>query len=334
MNSDPRLKDVIVVRPPSIARWPELPIYGSVLEQGGRPFDRISPASLFQDYTPKAVADRMVTFVQRLVELDLAGKEDTSSMLFIEGLSSLPAHTRIVSSLHGWKPLRLVGLIHGGSFIPGDKRLAMHPWAEATAFGALDRTIVPSEWHAELQKKAYPDTEVTVARWPLPPNLINVLTDIRRREYVPERKRRLVFPHRELPEKGVDLFRELGLTRAPGWTYEYTKRNPDLVDQNRYYNYLLHSKAVFANATMETYGVAIEEAMVLGCCPVLNRHPVYEELYSRNNVHWHDGSVFGVSKVLKEVEDCPGNHLKTDKGENNARAIRLLGLSLHPTERK
>lgn len=316
--------DVIVVRPPAIARWPETNIYEAVCATGGGLRLLGEPANYAEDYTPKAVSDAMVAFTNKLATVSLP-TDRRLPFLFIEGLSAQPAHLRTIASLLGIQPPLISGLVHGGSFIPGDKRLAMHDKAEALVFANLDLAIVPSQWHAELQKEKYPDVPTAVVRWPLSEDLLTAADAATKNPKV--RATRLVFPHRELPEKGVELFREVELSRPEGWTLSYSKRNPDLRSQTAFYDYLSLSKAVFANATMETYGVAIEEAMALGCCPVLNHHPVYDELYENNNVHWHDGTVEGVRAALSEVETCDGYHYPISASESHARAMRILYLA-------
>lgn len=259
--------------------------------------------------------------LSRLTGLPNLGLPDV--LLYTEAYTALPTYYRSVEPLlKGPLVKKHVALLHGGSFIPGDV-MAWEPKWEGKMLDQYDLLIAPSQYHYELQYEVYPSIPMVVARWPLN----NDVHDIQEDDIPPRHHRvdRLIFPHRMIPEKGWPLFASVIRDIDPGdWTLTATHKG---LSRHDYLQLLAESKAVFASATMETYGVAIEEAMALDCCPVLNRHPVYLELYGQCDVHWHDETVSGVMRALRDVQTCSITHYDVDRSVSMSRSQRILQIA-------
>lgn len=311
---------LMVVPPPNNDTWPEVYIYQALIQAGGANFMALPSASSVGvgEYTEDAHQRLMVRFATTILSYQHASEKMPEALLHTEAYTALPTYYRSVEPMLKDTVKFHAALVHGGSFIPGDV-MAWPSLFEEEMLKQYDLLIAPSEYHKALQEDKYLNLPITVvSRWPLN---VDVLDHIPRPRS--ERHSRIVFPHRQIPEKGWDLFEHTRNhpDRPANWQFAPTgKRYP----RGEYLTLLGDSKAVFASATMETYGVAVEEAMALGCCPVLNNHRVYWELYKDCQVHWHAGTEESVLQALAEVETCTITHYVVDAEVNHARAERIL----------
>jgi hypothetical protein len=287
-----------IVPPPNNFAWPEGGIYEQLIKAGGRP--------LFP--MPKAVHGRTVYIAGAITDLSIAVNEELENswltehdaVLFCEAFTTDALQVRAVYGMTERPAPKLAALMHGGSFIPGDT-LAFAPAIESAVLSAYNLTITPSGWARRLQRQSYPSIPCEIKNWPIDGTLVDIVS-----RPASERRRAIVFPHRQIHEKGLDLWRMLP-EHLPGVEFVGTRGGVPLITAD-YWKLLGETKAVFASPTMETYGIAVEEAMAAGCCPVLLEHPTYLELYKENLVHWHTGSRESAATAIAEAMTCQLKH--------------------------
>ena len=298
----PTQSNVWIVPPYNNRGWPEVAIFAELrhyAQSASRTYALAMPSSEHGDgFSSSAQFEATYKFVWNLRELFEGGLFHVDDvLLFTEALSPLAHIARVLAKQagHGVGP-RMVGMMHGGAAYPEDE-LALSGTIETSILTQFDLLLFPSV-HARAPYYQLGYT-TKLRRWPLPSQIFDV-------PLAPKQERWLVFPHREIAAKGIDLFHEVcDALEVDASRDAWQGRLLRGKDKTDLYREFAKSKAVFANATMETYGVAVEEAVVLGCCPVLNRHPVYVEMYPY--AHWHDGTVDGVLAALKDVDRCAGH---------------------------
>lgn len=311
-------KPLILIPPPNNPTWPEVYIYKELAQLADHrtviSIDLPPAGTMDPEYSYQALQQLAAQVMRELHRLP-----EPAVILWCEAFTGLPTLVRSAEALIGWQNVTHVGLVHGGSFIPGDV-MAWPLSTEATMLKQYDLLIAPSAYHLRLQSQVYPALPTEVKLWPL-------LGDVFEAQSRPRslRQQQIVFPHRQIAEKGIEPFRHIS---RPGWKMIETSKK---LQRPHYLDMLGESKAVFAAPVMETYGVALEEAMALGCCPVISRHPVYEELYGNLAipVHWHDHSDASVNQALEEVENCPGFHYPIDRMVSYERSAAILRAALN-----
>ena len=321
--------DLQVVPPPNNETWAEVFLFKAITKTVS-PFNAFADHLTIRDYSPVSLTRAMRSFNEK-VELFLADDSPRlpRQLLFTEAYTVMPLHLRYAQNFLApdhrveW----MAALVHGGSFIPGDQM--SNEVTEGVLLHQYDVTIAPTQWAADLQQKQWPDVLVQVAPWPAAPDVHKAQLDLPRRE---QRPNLVVNPHRLVEQKGIKLWEEMrhfihppyrgALVAARG-----TPEQPLDRTRENYLNLLRSSKAVFANSEWETFGIAVMEAMALGCCPVLNHHPVYDELYANAQVHWHDGTKEGVAERFTEVMDCGIRHYKLSALDSMKRVLDIAAIA-------
>lgn len=177
---------------------------------------------------------------------------------------------------------KLAGLLHAGTYDPHDflARRGLGRWAADVERGwlaALDIVCVATSFHKELlvAARAADPRKVRVTGFPLYAGEWCA-------HVVPwsKRERLVVFPHRLAPEKQPWAFDEL--------RHAYVRRYGDdgtrwvttkgtCVTKADYYSLLGHARVAVSAALQETWGIAMLEALSLGCWPVAPARLSYPE---------------------------------------------------------
>ena len=123
----------------------------------------------------------------------------------------------------------------------------------------------------------------------------------------------IVFPHRLDPEKQPEKFDELEAVlrqdpRCKNW--KFTKTKEVCTNKESYYKLLRNADVAVSFALQETWGIAMQEALVCGAVPVVPNRLSYTEMYGvpdglRDNFTnisvLFDGTVQGAAERIKHI---------------------------------
>lgn len=180
------------------------------------------------------------------------------------------------------KQIRIEGILHAGTWDSNDylTRRGCGNWAkdlEKSWLKLIDKVYVATEYHKKLIIKSnscpknYNHKKIQVVKFPCYTN-----KDLRKNK----KQNIVVFPHRLAPEKRPELFEELERK------YKKMFKNTDVrfiktkdvsKTKEQYYNLLSRSKIAVSFALQETFGIAMLEALNLGCIPVCPNSISYKE---------------------------------------------------------
>jgi glycosyltransferase involved in cell wall biosynthesis len=174
---------------------------------------------------------------------------------------------------------KIAGIAHAGTWDPMDflSQMGMWRWGadlENSWFEIVDYILVNSHFHKDMLFRArkVDHNKMKVVGYPFKPA-----------EFVipyPKKENIVVFPHRLDPEKQPYVFDELAATLKqvhPNW--EFIKTKDVWTDKIAYYNLLNRSKVAFSCALQETFGIAMVEAVMCGCIPVVPNRLSYSLMY-------------------------------------------------------
>lgn len=184
-------------------------------------------------------------------------------------------------------PFKIVGLLHAGTWDDHDflTQKGMKIWArnlEKSWLILLDRICVATQFHKDLIINKCKD---------LHPNLTATALDQKIKvinfpiyQYKPlfvKKINQIVFPHRLANEKRADLIPMLESILSTLSKQSYTLLVTKNICKNKddYYKELAKSKFVVSLALQETYGLAVLEAVLHDCYPIVPNTLSYKELY-------------------------------------------------------
>jgi len=198
------------------------------------------------------------------------------------------------------KEVKLTGFLHAGSFTDTDFVRDMERWAknfEDMIFDISDKIYVASEFiKKDVCKKRMIDQEkVIVTGLPLDNSNFN--------KHIKKTKQDIViFNGRNCDEKQPWLFDELQKrVNNRGYLVEFINTQKQNLDKENYYELLGKSKVVVSFALQENFGIGINEAVELGCIPVLPNRLVYPEFY--NNEYLYNNINECVEKVCSALDN-------------------------------
>ena len=174
---------------------------------------------------------------------------------------------------------KIAGLLHAGTYDPWDflTQKGMGRWArylENAWFGEVDAIFVATEYHKRLlleHRLTFPE-QIHVTGFPLFQEPVDLNNSVK--------ENIVVFPHRLAPEKNPQGFQQLEAMcreELPDWKFLATKHHCH--SKQDYYALLERSKIAVSCAFQETFGIAQQEALFLGCIPVVPNRLSYSELY-------------------------------------------------------
>lgn len=182
----------------------------------------------------------------------------------------------------GLKNLRICGCLHAGSYDNFDflNKKNMTPWASffEHALGVIvDKVFVATRFHRDLLAHTrLQKQDIEVTGFPIFPTFL-------RKNIEPNEDRDpiIVFPHRLDSEKNPNLFYQLSKTPSLK-NCIFVKSKEVTQNKREYYQLLQKSKFAVSFADQETWGIAMQEAVLCGCIPIVPDRLSYKEMY--NNV--------------------------------------------------
>ena len=177
------------------------------------------------------------------------------------------------------------GLWHAGSYDPqdflgrliGDKRWVRH--TEYAMFDAIDRNYFASEFHIGLfaqtmfpneEDGEYLNSKIVRTGWPME-YLGNYIQPDRL-----EKDDIILFPHRDAPEKQLNIFQDLAKALPQ---YKWINCNEYNLTKKEYNQLLEQSKMVFSANLQETLGISCYEILKAGGIPLVPNRLSYKEMY-------------------------------------------------------
>lgn len=184
------------------------------------------------------------------------------------------AYIRDLLGCHQWK---FIGIFHDGTYDKWDLLARKHCYIwgndlERSWFKIYDRIVVGSYYHQDVldEERGIRVNKVSVIPWPI---LVPYLGQV-------EKKNIVVFPHRLDEEKQPKLFEQIENDfhkHTSDWQFWKTR---DLhLDKTQYYDFLAKSKIAISTALLEMYGIAMVEATMLGCIPLVPNRLSYKEMF-------------------------------------------------------
>lgn len=173
------------------------------------------------------------------------------------------------------KQVKIRGIIHAGSFTDTDFVRDMERWAkyfEDIVFDISDKIFVASKFIAEdiYKKRIIDSNKLIVSGLPLDFNELNKYKSNKSKENI------IVFNGRNVDEKQPWLFQEL-IRTYPDYTFVNTHKLN--LPKKEYYELLSKSKVIVSFALQENFGYGIQEAVYLGCVPIVPNRLVYKEQF-------------------------------------------------------
>jgi len=175
------------------------------------------------------------------------------------------------------------GLWHAGSYdahdflgrLIGDKRWVRH--TEYAMFDAFDKNYFASQFHIGMfasvmftaEDEEYLRSKIVRTGWPM--EYLNThLTPTLQKEDI------ILFPHRNAPEKQLDIFLDLKKELPQ---YEFINCNDYNLTKTEYNKLLEQSKMVFSANNQETLGISCYEILRAGGMPLVPNRLSYMEMY-------------------------------------------------------
>lgn len=192
--------------------------------------------------------------------------------------------------------IKICGCLHAGSYDEYDflNKTGMTKWAheaENSFFRVVDKIFVATNFHLDLlsAKRKASRGKVVVTGFPIYDEFSN--------PYIPK-ENAIVFPHRLDPEKQPVLFENLfcRLGHPSGWTGWQTVRQA--ARKADYYTLLNKSRIAISYAHQETWGIAMQEAVICWNFPIVPRRLSYPELYFREFLYEGDDDLSLVRKYM------------------------------------
>lgn len=171
------------------------------------------------------------------------------------------------------------GIIHAGSFTDTDEVRNMERWAsmfESIVFDMCHTIYVGStflKWDI-VMKRVVDYKKIHVTGLPLD----SKIGEYRQLNSKTKKTDTIIFNGRIHPEKQPHLFAKLqSVLKAYGWRFVSTQTMN--LTKDEYYDLLNHSKVVVSFALQENFGYGIQEAVALGCIPVLPNRLCYKDQF-------------------------------------------------------
>lgn len=203
--------------------------------------------------------------------------------------------------------IKLKGVLHAGSFTDTDFVREMerqYKGMEEIIFDIADEIFVASEFIKKdiLKKRIVDANKIIVTGLPIDEIGLN-LPKVKKDEIV-------IFNGRNVDEKQPYLF-EIMKERLP---YKFINTQKLKLTKENYYDLLNRSKVVISFALQENFGYGIQEAVKLGCIPILPNRLVYPEFYPKENLYnTFEESIEMVVKAMKGELSVPDLKLKSNE---------------------
>lgn len=174
--------------------------------------------------------------------------------------------------------LRVQGVLHAGSFTDTDfvrQMERVYKGFEESIFDICDKVYVGSNFIREdVLRKRYIAPEKIIAA---PGNPLDFGGFASYKNSAPKEDL-IVFNGRNVDEKQPYLF-DLLQKKLPGYKYVNTQREG--LSKAEYYDVLSRARCVVSFALQENFGIGVQEAVHLGCIPVLPNRLAYVEQFPK-----------------------------------------------------
>lgn len=182
---------------------------------------------------------------------------------------------------------KIYGCLHAGTYDPHDflSQKGMGSWGEHLEqawFDIVDGIFVATHYHRRLisENRLVNVHKIHITGFPIYPDFVP--------EQIPKKENIVVFPHRLDKEKNPQFFDKIEveldtlyashhLEYAP--KFQFIKTKEACSSKKEYYDLLLKAKYAVSFAEQETWGIAMQEAVLCGCIPVVPYRLSYAEMY-------------------------------------------------------
>ena len=203
--------------------------------------------------------------------------------------------------------IKIKGVLHADSFTDTDfvrNMERMYKGFEEILFDITDTIYVASDFikNDVIKKRIVDPNKIVVSGLPIDEKGLN-LPKVDKEDIV-------IFNGRNVDEKQPYLF-EIMKEKLP---YKFINTQQKNYTKEEYYNLLNKSKVVVSFALQENFGYGIQEAVKLGCVPVLPNRLVYPEIYPQQNLYnTFEESIKKVKDAIEGNLSCPIPKIKTNK---------------------
>lgn len=220
---------------------------------------------------------------QQLIELLITNKIDVNETLFVTDIWNFALMAVPYLNFFSGYNLKVQGILHAGSFTDTDfvrQMERVYKGFEESIFDICEKVYVGSNFiKQDVLKKRYVDADkIVVTGLPLDFKGIDRYKTNSPKEHI------IVFNGRNVDEKQPYLF-ELLKQRLP--QYKYINTQKEHLSKDEYYKVLAKAKVVVSFALQENFGYGVQEAVALGCIPIVPNRLAYmeqfEKMYRYNN---------------------------------------------------
>lgn len=211
---------------------------------------------------------------------------------------------------------KIAGCLHAGTYDPHDflTKKGMGPWAkplENCWLELVDMIFVATNFHKTMltQSRYVNPAKVHVTGFPIYQD-----NNMRSKANDDPRCDAVVFPHRLDDEKQPFLFDQLECECAchdiPGTmlnNLQFVKTKEVAKDKADYYRILRQSKYAVSFALQETWGIAMQEAVLCRCVPIVPNRLSYSEMY--HPMFHFDGTVMDCVDTLHKLSEIPNDQM-------------------------
>lgn len=241
---------------------------------------------------------------------------------------------------------KIYGYLHAGTYDKYDflYQKGMRQWGEhfeQMLFKIVDKIFIATKSHKHLLDKetVESDNKFCVVPFPIYPDFLG------EKEVEPHYLRQpiIVFPHRLDPEKCPDKFDSFArhLHMRSKEQFKFIKTKEEARSKSDYYDILKKAKYAISFSNQETWGIAMQEAVLCGCIPVVPSKLSYTEMYPPifryDTGSYNSADIFNaVDKVLaleNTTNEYVGSslyHLASKFKSEGASAFKILEPWLFP----
>ena len=257
----------------------------------GLPQDNDVSSGTFLDFSATNIYKSQQ--VQKIAEIFKAGDvKDGDHFVFADAWHPGIINLKYMADLQNII-IKTHGLWHAGSYDPQDflgRILNNKPWvrnSEYAFFDAYDKNYFATQFHINLfASTMFPGPEyedylldkIVRTGWPFEylENIIRNDTIGVEKDMPPKAKDLILFPHRNAPEKQLDIFKDLE-KHLPQYRF-VNCAELDLKKQD-YHRLLGQAKIVFSANLQETLGISCYEIFLAGGFPLVPDRLSYSEMY-------------------------------------------------------
>lgn len=270
------------------------------LQENNIDFIRLTPSTIDNEMKNGSFLDadntifRQFTQFNQFITLLRSGEIPKGSTLFTTDIWNISVLAIPYLNFFSDYGIKLKGVLHAGSFTDTDfvrQTERFYANMENIIFDICDEIFVGSQFIKDdlLKKRVIDANKITVTGLPLDETELDKHTKTNSSNVI-------IFNGRNVDEKQPYLF-DLLQQKLPNYNYVNTHKLN--LSKGDYYQLLSESKCVVSFALQENFGYGIQEAVKLGCVPVLPNRLVYPELFNSDYLYdTFDECVELVRKVM------------------------------------